>query len=64
MGFAAVVEGVETVPEAVRVAGGGLDAATGVLVFAAAEDETGFFAMMDGGPYWSTIETVDEYGDF
>ena len=45
-GFDAGAEGVETEPEAVRPAGGGLDAATGVLLFAAAEAETGFFAIL------------------
>ena len=38
--------GEETEPEAVRAAGGGLAAATGVEVLEAAEWEVGFFAIL------------------
>ena len=45
-GLTATAGGEEIDPEAVRAAGGGLAAATGVDVFVAAECEVGFFAMI------------------
>jgi hypothetical protein len=49
VGFAGVLcvaAGDDIEPDAARAAGGGFDAATGVEVLLAAEDDTGFLAML------------------